>query len=364
MKAIVNKTDLTFAVNAAEKALGKSSISEDYANISMSAEGNTLTLYASNGEVTITAKANAEITEDGSAATNGAILSAALKKITAEEITVETEKARIVLSYNDGMIALPLLQVDEGLISRGGKYETAITMNATKFVGLVGCLKTFVAADETRKTLRGINFSTEGDKLTAVASDAMRVTRIVQTAETGGADFNITVPATALNIVCQLMDKSTDTISLMLSEKRNTLRVANEVITITAVLYNENYPIKLEKILPKETESIVKVNKDALAQSVSRADVVADRNNTVILDFSNPNELTVTANSESGKMTDILKACIDGEWGKIAVSCKYISDMLKYHDGDTVELNVAGSRLPLVVYNGNATFVIVPIRTD
>lgn len=365
MKAIVNKTELIFAVNAAEKALGKSSISEDSANISITAKNNVLTLYTSNGETTITAKANAEIIEEGQGAANGAIFSTALKKITEDEITIETEKARIALSYDGGMIALPLLHVNEDLINRGGKYETVITMNSTKFVSLVNCLKTFVSTDESRQVFRGINFMVKQDKLIATASDAMRVTQVEQKAETSRASFNFTVPATALSIVCQLIDKSADTIDLMLTESGNTLRVANDVITITTVLYSQTYPINIEKVLPKDCKSIVRVNKEALMQSVNRADIVSDKDkNAVILDFTELDKLTLTANSEHGKMMDTLKACIDGKAGKIAVSCKYISDMIKYHDSDTVELSIAGSSRPLVVHDNNATFVILPIRID
>lgn len=364
MKAIINKIDLLFAVNATAKALGKNNINGDYSSIVIRADAGSekVKLIASNGELTITANASAEIEEFGEIATNGKLFAKTVKRISQEEITLETSFNRLNLIYDGGSVELPNLPVDSKPLHADAADKKAFSISAGTLIEIVACTQTFSASDDTRRILRGINLKTDGDTLHAIGCDGFRLAKLTAQIENeAGSAINITVPVASAQVITSLIDKSNDRVEILLSEKGNILRVCNSVISITTALYVEDY-LNPDNIIPKSFKGEVEVDKEALQQSIERAIVVSENTNKTVKLYYKQGKLEIVSESESGKLVDKITATTNGAEGAIAFNAKYLTDILKNHKGNKVKLQMNNSTSPAVIAESNATFLLLPLR--
>ena len=99
MKLICDGLELSDAIGKVSKALPQRVVNPVLEGIKITAEGETLTLYATDSEFSVERKINAEIIEEGEILVPGRIFSDYIKKLTDEQIELsETEKNRLRIS--------------------------------------------------------------------------------------------------------------------------------------------------------------------------------------------------------------------------------------------------------------------------
>lgn len=361
MKAVLTKIELSFAVTAAAKALGTSNLNGDYGSLNIVADGNRVRFTANNGETTVTANASAEIVEEGNVATDGKLFVEAVKKITDEEITIEEADKRLNLKYKGGCLKLPLLTFNQMPLENDAA-EAAFVISVSAFNDTVSRVQAFCAKDDSHRYLKGVNFKTNGGSLTAVGCDGFRLAKIVtQIEKEGGKDINITVPLTALQIISSLADKSNDRLEILLSKNGNVLRVKQDIITITSVLYGEAY-LNYNNIIPSTFTSSVEVNKTEFTYAIERSTVVSETTNKTVKLTVSPLALEISTESNTGALVEEIDATMSGKEFVIGFNAKFLMDVLKCLKADKVKLQANGSTKPVVIEEKNALYLILPLN--
>lgn len=114
MKLICDGLELSDAIGKVSKALPQRVVNPVLEGIKITAEGETLTLYATDSEFSVERKINAEIIEEGEILVPGRIFSDYIKKLTDEQIELsETEKNRLRIRYNESEGYLQCLDKDD-----------------------------------------------------------------------------------------------------------------------------------------------------------------------------------------------------------------------------------------------------------
>jgi len=218
--------------------------------------------------------------------------------------------------------------------------------------------------EEIRPVLTGVNFSCVNNELTCIATDSFRLAKKSINIESS-FDFNINVPAKCLNEVTKLIreDKNID---IYISQQRILFNLDN--IIIQSRLISGNYP-DISKLIPEKFESVLKVNKKVIQDSIDRANILSLNSANYIVTLEKNSSL-VTLSSKSQEVGSIQEniSYLNFEGNEILLSfnSKYVNEALKSFSDDIVSFYFNGAMSPFIIKsdeNDSPIQLILPIKT-
>ncbi len=338
MKLICDGLDLSDAVLKVSKALSVKSANPVLEGIKISAEGDTLTLIATDTELTIEKKIKADILMEGETVVVGKYFVDFVKKLEKEQIELcKLGDGGLEIKYSDSVSELQVFPVENypkvQCLEEGDFFEIK-QQDLKKIIDrtVFAC-----SMDESRPILKGCLYEVENGVLTCVALDGFRMAVCKKEVNASG-NFKVVIPSRTLSEINRLLDKENELIKVIVTKNTLSIKLENTIITSRLI---EGEFVKYNHILPKGFENVITVNKNALLQSIERASIVArnDRYNIVKFDVKE-NLLTVSAKSEIGNVNENVQINLTGKDITIAFNGKYIMDFLKIIEDDFVNINV------------------------
>ena len=123
--------------------------------------------------------------------------------------------------------------------------------------------------------------------------------------------------------------------------------------------------IDYKRILPKSCKTRVLVDREALMESVDRAQLVSREGNNSVLFKIGPENMTVKAESVVGKIEDEITAQVMGDGLSIAFNPKFVLNVLKNVEDSRVYLECNSPINPCVIRpvdDESSFYLIVPMR--
>ena len=218
-----------------------------------------------------------------------------------------------------------------------------------------------VAVDEKNMILTGVMIEGNNDGVNMVAIDGYRLA-LSHIEEASEREFSIVIPAKSLNEISRMLSEEGQ--AVIHFGKSNAVVDIGETRIITQLLEGEF--VKYRQILPKEYFTRVRINKEALLQTVDRASILAreERNNLIRFEISQ-DKLVVTSNAQVGNVYEEIPISLEGRELEIAFNPKYFQDMLKVLPDDECYLEFNSNISPCVVtpVSGNSFYyLILPVR--
>lgn len=172
--------------------------------------------------------------------------------------------------------------------------ENSFSIDSLKFKEYIS--KTVFAAsmDELRAVLTGVLCSLEKGKLTMVATDSLRLTKIEDknVSYTGG-NVDLILPARTLQVISNAITDSNETCEVFFED--NYIEVRLKGITIFSRVINGKYPA-YKAIIPPVWEKRFKIDRIALSKSLGRTAIACNPlTKRIKLSFNDNDELTVSA---------------------------------------------------------------------
>ena len=176
MKLICDGLELSDAIGKVSKALPQRVVNPVLEGIKITAEGETLTLYATDSEFSVERKINAEIIEEGEILVPGRIFSDYIKKLTDEQIELsETEKNRLRIRYNESEGYLQCLDKDDYPDKADINREKGFHILESELKDVINKTLFSASTDDSRQILKGCLFEIDEYTLTVVALDGYRL---------------------------------------------------------------------------------------------------------------------------------------------------------------------------------------------
>lgn len=361
MKIFVNKIDLEYSLNAVSKALANKLEGRNGA-ITLSAENSVLNLATGNGEIVISAKIQAEVSESGKVNVAGKLFYDTIKTISDNEIEMNVEEKELYIKSADGHVKIPVFDA----LSDWSDYKkptntSEIKLPINEFKNIVKRSSAFCSADDSRPILKGINIKTQGDVLTAVALDGFRLVKTETTITASDTDIDIIAPASALNCISSVLSNDGDAV-LQVSNTEKLLQITTQDITFTVVLFQGQF-INYDRIIPTSFTTTAKAPKKELLSALDKA--VLFGGYYFIADASiTPEQIEIASKGEHGEAFTKIKATAKGRDLNIAVNAKYLLSALKFITDDNVNMSFNNPNDPLIITDGGVTFLLLPIRKN
>ena len=228
-----------------------------------------------------------------------------------------------------------------------------------------------VSKEDDRPFLTGIYFEVYDGRVRAVACDSYRLAIRNRKCDTkiqsknGETELKFIVPGKTINEIQRLLDDTDSEIKFSLTRKHvifsMTMKygdVEKEAI-IFSRLIDSNY-IEYERFIPKESKTYVTVSRDLLEDSLERASLVTEDkaagHTKSIVKFSVKDEvLEISAVSMNGKVFDEIPAIKEGPEIEIGFACKYLLEILKGPDVDTLKLSLSSPLMSMIIEDAEET---------
>ena len=362
MKFVCDGLTLSEAVTRVSKACAVRTTAPILECIKMSAHNDEISLFATDGELSIQKTVRAEVMEEGEICVPGKYFSDFMGKLSGEEVTLLTGDKGLEIRYSDSNSFLQIMNAEEFPKINTEIGENYFVMKQCDLKKIVNETVFCCAQDDSRPILKGCLLECR-DKLEATALDGYRLAISSADILSKSGELSIICPARTLTEISRLLSDGDEEITVY--TQGGMMMVKIDEMVIVSRLYQGEF-IRKESVVPPEFMTVVNVSRAELAASAERAAILirGDKNNLVTLDIRNSG-IQISSNSEIGNVSECVKASIEGKELKISMNAKYLLDALRALEEEEVVFSFNGAYSPFILQNRekkDSLYLILPVR--
>lgn len=273
MKLTSSIRQMQDAVSKVAQAIPAKSIDPRFENIHLSIESGYLTLFATDSELSITAKSEVETSDTGNIGIKARTLQDFLRSMYDTSVTFQIERQEISdhgtvhITTDKGKYRIPCL-FESKPEKHEKSYDISLELQTAEFQDLIQKTIFACSVDGMRPAMMGVLFELEGTVMTAVSTDGHRLVRCRKNSSLDVSEKQkIVVPARVLSILQKLAQ--TDTVTMCIDEDRKFVRFISGNIVLDAALIVEPYP-NYDAVIPVEHDKHLIVDRSMIYDSVRR----------------------------------------------------------------------------------------------
>ncbi len=366
MKIECNGSDLSEAVGRVIKAVSTRSTNPVLEGIRMTAEMGTLTLTATDLELSIEHMIRANVIESGEVVVPGKLFGDFVKKLTSQNIVLTATGARLKIDYERSEGEFGCYSADQFPVVNRVEDTQHFEMKNSEFKDLVNKVAFSVCTDDSHPTLKGVLLEINEADAVAVALDGYRLAKCVKPLIATTACTSFVVPVRAVMEISKLVQDNDDAIKFYMH--KNYLMVRIDSTTITTRLIDGDF-VNYRQIIPQHFDTQVYIPKALFEDAIDRAVLMAktEKNNYLVrFDISQTN-MTVKSQSDVGNVEENLPVKTDGADISISFNARYFTEFLHYMTCDTIVLNLTNATSACVVSPAGGIdeyiYLVLPIRS-
>ena len=359
MRIRAERDDLADVLGRANRAVGTRTALPVLQGLLCEVSGTTLRVTGTDLDMTVRTQAEVEVIEEGRAVIPGRLLSEAVRKMPAGQVTIGVSDTDIEIQGNGPRFTLRPLDVEDFPVQEEVVSE-GVEVDGEELADAINQVTIAASGDGARPILTGVLFESSEEGLRMVATDSYRLAK--RDLAGVGLEGTALVPARGLRelartigapkVTAQLRDREA-----VFSSDRGTLRLR---------LIDGNFP-KYQSLLPKTYPNQVVLNKEELLDALGRVALVAEDHIPVRLKLMEGGvEVTVTRQDVGGE-SEHLSGEFTGsdEEVTIAFNPRYLQDGVNAMPGESVRIQVIDSYKPSVLdtgTEGNFLYLLMPVR--
>lgn len=367
MKFTCSQQSLSKALNTVSKAVTSRTTIPILKGILLKASADgTLTLSASDLDLSIEKKIDVNVEEEGSIVVLSKLFSDIIRKLPNEDILIEEkENNTVLIKTNSSEFTIVGLASDEfPNISEMEENTDTISFDKEIFKDMIRKTSFAASIDEAKGIIVGVLLEMEEDSVNMVALDGFRMA-VAREPMKNAETVKIVITAKILNEVNKIISETEENgdVRIMLGDKKAVIFVENTKIVIRLL---EGEFIKYKDIIPAGNKTKVEIGRSVLLESIERASLLAKegKNNLIKLTIKN-NLLTITSRSEEGNVKEEIIMEKTGDDLEIGFNSKYVIDVLKAVDDEQIIMEFNTSTTPCLVKpieGKHYEYLILPVR--
>lgn len=317
-----------------------------------------LHLAATDLDVSLTSRCDADIREGGAIAVQAKKLIEIIRSLSATEVLLVQEEPRVLgIRAGSSRFKIHGLAADDfpTLPTVPAASGSRVEIPFADFRRMVAKILFAVSAEESRFQLNGALFKVKDGALEIVATDGHRLALVEKREESlrkapetspSAADDSVLVPRKALQELQRLEGEGA--LEFRRGEHHLSFRLGQREL-ICRILEG-TFP-DYERVIAKDNDKKVLFDRKELAEAVQRAALMtSDRARAVRLQFS-PRQLVISAvNADLGEAVEEVSCEYDGPEFRLGINPDYLSQFLSAVDTDRVRLELKDENTQCVGY--------------
>ena len=370
MKIEVDKTGFLSAFGVAVRGASTRSAVQTLAGVMVKAEGGHVELQATDLELGVRIKTEAQVEREGSAVVPGRLLLDVVRSLPSERATVEYRSSQGDVAVTSGSASFHLrtLPSDEFPRLPDAGDTSTLALPAPAFVETVNRVARAASRDETRPHLTGVLVSASERELRMVATDSYRLSvkeTPLEQAVDGSLEAN--VPARTLQELGRIAgSESAERIEIASLEHQVIFTLGS--VRLSSRLVEGRFP-NHQQLLPESFEHELRVSTGELIEVVRRISLLAQKNAPLRLRFSD-GTLDVSAQTpDIGEASESLPVPFKGEALEIGFNPEFLREGLESAEADEVTLKLISPLRPGLIEAaddgaGSFLYLVMPIRLN
>lgn len=365
MHLSLNRSNILHAVQACQNIVERRHTIPILANVLIQAKDGCIEITATDLEVALQARTQAQVLEDGAVTVSSRKLFEILKELDPEApIEFTSRDSFLHIQCQRSKFRLATLPVDEFPAIQKDQDGVEVRIDCMDLAEMVSSTSFAMSNDETRKYLTGTLFEvTPNGRFCLVATDGHRLALASASLGSGATPFRCIVPRKAVHEIRRLAENEKGQVSLRLGERM--IRLDTPSRTLTSKLIDARFP-KYEDVIPLQNPHVATVDRLAFDQVLRRAMIVANEfTHDVRLQFRK-NELIVSAhNADQEEAVESIAIDYEGDDLEIGFNARYLRDALSVMEEEKAIMRLATPLSPVLIMEegvDNKQFVVMPMR--
>jgi DNA polymerase-3 subunit beta len=366
VRVTCSQENLHRALSAGGRAVATKSTLPILGNYLIEASDGSLVISATNLEIGIIVRIDANVEKDGRATVQARVLSDFVGSLQPGEVQLNLDQGPLTVTVSQRQTQAHIRGIDPDdfpPLTRSFTGGTTLRLDPALLRDAISHVVFAAASDDSRPVLAGVQLVARDERLSLAAADGFRMS--VHHANLGqpiDSPLSIIVPARAMHEMSRLLGDAGDVVELTVSPNQSQLLVVLDNVWFTTRLIDGTFP-DLSQIIPRDWNTRTVVGREELLDAARRAAIFSRSANDVVrFDISPASEsldmgrVTVTGNAaDTGDNRDEVDARVEGGEMQIAFNGRYLTDVLGVMRDAQVAFELQGA---------NAAGVIKPADSD
>ena len=380
MKLIILKENFRKGLNIIERIVGKNLTLPILNNVLITAEGNFLTLSATDLEIGVHYWSLVKIEKEGKITIPAKFLSNFISSLPEENIILETKNDTLFITCNNYKSQIKGLNPEEFPIIPKINTDNFLEINNINFCQGISQIINFTSLNQIRPELTGIYFYFQKNEIKLVATDSFRLAEKTLFLEKNDKknesllnEFSLTIPQKAAREIINTLGEKEGKLKIYFSPNQILFEflmqeTPHPQFQLISRLIDGEYP-NYQEIIPKKYETQIILSKNDFLNQVKVASFFSRKTNEIKLKInSKKNEIEIfSQNTEIGENKSLLSGKISSkkEELEIVFNAKFIIEGLLNIKSPEVILELNGEEGPAVLKPvGDSTYlyVVMPIQ--
>lgn len=325
---------------------------------------NHIHLTASDLDISIEKKCEAEVLEQGSIVVSSKLFIEIIRKLPDSEIEIEEKDTTVTIRCKSSeftIVGQPSYEFPN--ISEVNELNRMV-FDKEIFRKMIRRTSFAASTDESRGVLTGVLIEVNEKDFSMVALDGFRMA-IARENISSEKPVSIVISAKIINEINKILseEENEDDFVLILDEKKAVIIIGKT--KITSRLLEGDY-INYKDIIPKTNQCLVKTDRRKFMDGIDRASlIVREGKNNLIKMVLKDQKAVITSRSEEGNVKEEIEMEMTGEGLEIGFNSKYITDVLKACEEETILMEFNTNITPCLIKpeEGNDfEYLILPVR--
>ena len=367
MKLTIKRDEFVSKLSIVSRAVSTRAITQALAGILLAASEDGVLLSATDGEMGMRTKLEAEVSGTGSVLLPGRLLAELARSLGDPTVEIELREAERDVEIRSGSshFHLHILPVED-FPKLPEETDEALKIPAKALAETIDLVANAASRDDMRPVLTGVLVTAGSGEMTMVATDSYRLA-VKRTALEGGGggELEANIPARALRELARIVAGDEEgEVAVSLLPNQAVFKAG--AVLLNTTLIDGQFP-NFRQLLPESYEHDVRLPHSELLDVTRRISQLAQRNAPLRLSFGN-GELKVSASTpDVGDAEETMPAAFEGEPMEIGFNPDFLKDGIESVAGDEVMLRLISPLRPGLlqpVDNEDFRYLVMPIRLN
>ena len=360
-----SKENLNLAVSAVLRAINPKSIIPLYSCVKIEVKSDLAIFTGAGLDLSIECSIPVQAEKEGVTLVPAKYLGDIVRRLPDIPITLEhTESMEMTIRYEKSIFTLRTMSPEDFPVPDifGGGLDFTVSADVLK--KLIRQSSFAASADDLKGIFTGILWELEGDELSLIGSDTHRLAWVKGPANNNISDAqgSFIIPARIASEISRLILEDHCHIKV----DKNTVFFTFDNIKLNCRILEGGFP-NFRQVIPKNFITNVRIESKSLRDATERISLFTasnDSSSTIHLEIEE-NTLSIHSQSDIGFGREEFIIEKSGEDIKISFNSRYITDVFKVTDGDTVNIQFSGQTSAGVIKEvGDESFLylILPVK--
>jgi DNA polymerase III subunit beta len=279
-------------------------------------------------------------------------------------IQFKLQGSRMLVTSNKSRFQLATLPAEEFPLAETGRINVEVSIKKTQLKQLIDRSAFAMAQQDVRYFLNGMLLRFSSDAIQVIASDGHRlaITKIEQSF-TVSDEKVVILPRKAVLELGRLLDDSDSELKVGLGD--NHMCLSCEDFQFSSKLIDGKFP-DYSRVIPKNNDKIVKVNKSLFGQALTRAAILCnEKYNGIRLVLSSDLLKLDVVNPDQDTLADEIPVNYTGDSLQLGFNVNYLMDALAHLPGEEVMISCSDANSSIIIEEpsgGISLYIIMPLR--